>query len=77
MDFHADEQQPAPSDHAQENGILRQSCKLHRRTATWFQPGEQDFTWVGVSAESPQGREGKHRDIIRCKDKKKSPKQNK
>lgn len=44
VDFHADEQQPAPGDHAQENGILRQSCKLHQRTPTSFQPGEQDFT---------------------------------
>lgn len=30
IDFLTDEQQPAPSDHAHENGLLWQGCKLHR-----------------------------------------------
>lgn len=39
IDFHTDEQQPAPSGRTQENGLLRQGCKLHRlHAATLISP---------------------------------------
>lgn len=61
IDFHADEQRPAPNDQAQENGLLRQSCKLHQCTPTSLLPGEQDFTGECVCRE-PLGGKEKHRD---------------
>lgn len=51
IDFHTDEEQPAPSDHRQENGLLRQGCKLHRRTPPpLFHPILRDCPKTTVAA---------------------------